>query len=222
MTSVADSPNPGEKKTSSGLKTWLLIVGGLFAGLFVGLVVISSAIGTPIIGGHQFHGTVIRAPEPANNFTFTDAAGQPVSLRDFRGKVVLLYFGYTFCPDVCPATMSEIKQAVEEIGSKADLVQVIMISVDPERDTPEQIQAYVNHFHESFIGLTGTEEEILGLTTQYGVFFEKHEGSAASGYLIDHTATVTVIDREGHLRLLYPFGTSSEDIADDLRYLVRH
>ncbi|KAA3663635.1 MAG: SCO family protein [Chloroflexi bacterium] len=222
MTSVADSPNSDEKKPTSGLKTWLLIVGGLFAGLFVGLVVISSAIGTPIIGGHQFHGTVIRAPEPANNFTFTGADGQPVSLRDFRGKVVLLYFGYTYCPDVCPATMVELKQAVEEIGNKADRVQVILISVDPERDTPEQLQAYANHFHESFLGLTGTEEEILGLTTQYGVFFEKHEGSVDSGYLIDHTATVTVIDRDGHLRLLYPFDTPSEGIADDLRYLVRH
>lgn len=222
MTSVADSPNSGEKKPSSGFKTGLLILGVLFVAFFVGLVVISSAIGTPIIGGHQFHGTVIRAPEPANNFTFTGADGQPVRLRDFRGKVVLLYFGYTYCPDVCPATMVELKQAVEEIGNKADRVQVIMISVDPERDSPQQLQEYVNHFHDSFIGLTGTEEEILGLTTQYGVFFEKHEGTADSGYLIDHTATVTVIDRDGHLRVLYPFDTPSEDIADDLRYLVRH
>jgi len=145
-----------------------------------------------------------------------------VSLNDFRGKVVLLYFGYTYCPDVCPATLVELKQAVAEIGNKADRVQVIMISVDPERDTPAQLQEYVNHFHESFIGLTGTEEEILGITTQYGVFYEKHEGTANSGYLIDHTATVTVIDREGHLRLLYSFNTPSEDIAEDLRYLVRH
>jgi protein SCO1/2 len=222
MTSVADSPNSGEKKPTSGLKMMFMIVAVLVVGFFIGLVVISSAIGTPIIGGHQFHGTVLRAPEPANNFTFNDANGQPVSLHDFRGKVVLLYFGYTYCPDVCPATLVELKQAVEQIGSKADRVQVIMISVDPERDSPELLQEYVNHFHESFIGLTGTEEEILGLTTQYGVFFEKHEGSAASGYLIDHTATVTVVDREGHLRLLYPFDTPSEDIADDLEYLVRH
>ena len=199
-----------------------MIVAVLVVGFFIGLVVISSAIGTPIIGGHQFHGTVLRAPEPASNFTFNDANGAPVSLHDFRGKVVMLYFGYTYCPDVCPATLVELKQAVEQIGNKADRVQVIMISVDPERDTPEKIQEYVSYFHESFIGLTGTEEEILGLTTQYGVFFEKHEGSAASGYLIDHTATVTVIDRDGHLRLLYAFDTASEDIADDLEYLVRH
>ncbi len=222
MTPIADSPDSGEPKPTSGLKTWLLIVGALFIGLFGGLIVISSAIGQPIIGGPNFHGTVIRAPEPANNFTLTGADGQPVSLKDFRGKVVLLYFGYSYCPDVCPATLAELKQAIEEIGNKADDVQVIMVSVDPERDTPEKIQEYVNYFHESFIGLTGTEEEILGITTQYGVFYEKHEGSANSGYLIDHTATVTVIDREGHLRLLYSFNTPSEDIAEDLRYLVRH
>lgn len=222
MTSVSNSSNPGESKSTSALKTWFLILGGLFVGLFVGLVAISSAMGQPIIGGPKLHGTVIRAPEPANNFTLTGANGQPVSLKDFRGKVVLLYFGYTYCPDVCPATMVELKQAVEDIGNKADRVQVILISVDPERDTPEQLQSYVAHFHDSFIGLTGTEDEILGITTQYGVFYEKHEGTADSGYLIDHTATVTVIDREGHLRLLYPFDTPSADIAEDLRYLVRH
>lgn len=222
MTSVVEPSESKDRKPGSSIRTWLLILLGLAGGLFVGVVGITWLIGEPIIGGPNFHGTVIRSPEPAANFTLLNVDSEEVSLKDFRGQVVLLYFGYTYCPDVCPATMTELKQAVEEIGNRAKDVQVIMISVDPERDSPEQLQNYVSHFHDSFIGLSGTEEEILGITTQYGVFYEKHEGTVASGYLIDHTATVIVIDREGKLRLVYPFNTQSEDIASDLRYLVRH
>ena len=222
MTSVVEPSESKDRKPGSSIRTWLLILLGLAGGLFVGVVGITWLIGEPIIGGPNFHGTVIRSPEPAANFTLLNVDSEEVSLKDFRGRVVLLYFGYTYCPDVCPATMTELKQAVEEIGNRAKDVQVIMISVDPERDSPEQLQNYVSHFHDSFIGLSGTEEEILGITTQYGVFYEKHEGTVASGYLIDHTATVIVIDREGKLRLVYPFNTQSEDIASDLRYLVRH
>jgi protein SCO1/2 len=222
MDPVIETPTPELQESTSGtLKKWSLIISGIVVGLFLGLILVTWLIGEPIIGRPEFHGTEIRSPEPAANFNLIGANGTEVSLTDFKGKVVLLYFGYTFCPDVCPATMVELKQAVEALGNQGEKVQVIMISVDPLRDTPEKLQEYMTHFHDSFIGVTGTENEVLGVATQYGVFYEKHEGTEASGYLIDHTASVIVVDRDGHLRMVYGFDTPSEDIAADLRYLVR-
>ena len=96
-----------------------------------------------------------------------------------------------------------------------------MVSVDPERDTPEMLAEYVTHFHPSFIGVTGTPDEIAEVATLYGIFYEAHEGTAATGYLVDHTATVMVIDQDGHLKLVFPFGEPAENIAEDLAYLLR-
>lgn len=173
-------------------------------------------------GVAQFHGLLIQSPTPVSNFTLIGPDDAPVSLRDFRGKVVLLYFGYTFCPDVCPATLAELKVTMAELGKKAEEVQVLMVSVDPERDTAVALQHYVTHFHPSFIGLTGqTEDDILAVTTPLGIYYEKHAGTAATGYLIDHTATLTVIDKQGYLRLVYPFGVSGKDIAADLQIIIK-
>lgn len=195
---------------------WLLIGGiALILGLLVGWATIM-LIGRP----YTYHGTVIQSPDPARNFTLSGADGQEVSLDDFRGQAVLLYFGYTFCPDVCPATMVELGQATKILGDDAQKTQVIMISVDPDRDTPEKLAEYVTHFDPSFIGVTGSEDEVAEVATQFGIFYEKHEGTVATGYLIDHTASVVVIDPEGHLRLVYPFGTPAADIAADLSHLV--
>jgi protein SCO1/2 len=115
----------------------------------------------------------------------------------------------------------EIAGAMDILGKDASQVQTIMVSVDPERDTPEQLAEYVAHFDPNFLGVTGTPEEIAELATLYGIYYEKHEGSEASGYLIDHTATVMVIDQEGYLKLLLPFGTTAQDMADDLAYLLK-
>jgi len=199
-------------------RNWLLIIGGLAAGLLVGWLVITYFTGN--LGPPNFHGMVLQSPDTLTDFTLTSADGE-VSLSDLRGKVVLLYFGYTFCPDVCRATLVELKKAMNELGRDGEDVQVIMVSFDPERDTPEILKEYVQHFHPSFMGLTGTDEEISAITVPMGIFFEKHEGSAESGYLIDHTATVAVVDKDGYLRLIYAFDTPGEDIAEDLRYLVR-
>lgn len=206
-------------KEPKGRTKLFIASGGLLLGLVVGAIVLF-ATGVWHIGPPQFHGMILQSPQPIANFTLTDAHGNPVSLRDFRGKVVLLYFGYTYCPDVCPATLTELKQAMAQLGKRAGDVQTIMVSVDPERDTPQALQEYVSYFDPSFIGLTGTESEVLAAATPLGVFFEKSEGTAATGYLIDHTATVLVIDRKGYLRLVYPFGTSGEDMATDLRYII--
>ncbi len=167
---------------------------------------------------YRYHGSLIQVAEDAPDFTLQGVDG-PVSLHDFRGKIVLLYFGYSFCPDVCPTTMTDLAKAMELLGKQADHYQVIMISVDPERDTPEKIDAYVKHFDPRFIGLSGTPEEIAQAATLYGIFYEKEEGTAATGYLINHTASTTVLDKNGRLRLIFPFGTAPEDIASDLQHL---
>ncbi len=171
---------------------------------------------------HAFHGMVLQSPQPAPDFTLTGAGGQPVSLRDFRGKIVLLFFGYTFCPDVCPTTMRDLARAMEILGpKKAQRIQVIFVSVDPERDTPDHVAEYARTFNPNFIGLTGTPDEIAQVATMYGIYYKKREGTPATGYLVDHTATVTVINQEGYIKLIFPFGTSAEDIADDLAYMLR-
>ncbi len=207
--------------TRSRWPRFLLPVLALLGGLALGVALLLSGI-VPI-GPRQFHGTLIQSPTPLANFTLYGPDNAPVSLRDFRGKVVILYFGYTYCPDVCPATLAELKQMMAALGRQADQVQVLMISVDPERDTAVALQQYVTHFHPSFIGLTGqTEEDILAVTTPLGIYYEKHAGTASTGYLIDHTATLTVIDKKGYLRLIYPFGISGKDIAADLQYIINN
>jgi protein SCO1/2 len=184
-------------------------------------LIILLTIGLTACRPYQFHGTILQSNNEAAGFTLMSNNGQRVSLDDFRGKLAVLYFGYTFCPDVCPATLVELAGAMDIMGEDAKDVQVIMISVDPQRDTPEQLAEYVAHFDPNFLGVTGTEDEIAELATLYGVFYEKHEGTVATGYLIDHTATVMVVDEDGYLKLLLPFGITAQEIADDLTYLLK-
>lgn len=195
---------------------WIFILG-----LFLGLALVI-LWGIPRLKPYSFHGTLLQSPSEARDFTMTSHTGHPVSLSDFRGKLVLLYFGYTFCPDVCPATLAEVAGAMDIMGEDAADVQFIMISVDPQRDTSSKLAEYVAHFDPSFLGVTGTPEKIAEVATLYGIFYEVNEGSVATGYLIDHTATITVIDEDGHVKLILPFGTPAEDIAQDLDYLLKH
>jgi protein SCO1/2 len=193
---------------------WLFIIGLVVGVALVGFVVL------PMLQPYTFHGTVLQSSQPAPNFEL-DAAQGKVRLQDLQGDLVMLYFGYTFCPDVCPATLGELANALDILGSDAKNVQVIMISVDPERDTPEILAEYVEHFHFSFMGVTGTPEQIAQVAALYGIFYEAHEGTAATGYLVDHTASVMVIDQDGHLKLVFPFGTAAEEIAEDLEHLLK-
>lgn len=168
-----------------------------------------------------YNGQLLESPDPSHDFTLTSQTGERVSLGDLRGKVALLYFGYTYCPDACPMTLTELKKVPAALGDDADEVQVVMISVDPERDTPEVLREYLAHFDPSFMGLTGTPEEVLAAAAPYGIYFEKQEGSPATGYLVDHTTSVLAIDKEGYLRLIYSFDTPGEDIAADMKHLAR-
>jgi len=170
---------------------------------------------------HVWHGFAMQPPKPAADFTLTAHTGKRVSLHDFRGKLVLLYFGYTFCPGICPTTLANVAQVLHQFGTKAKQVQLLMISLDPERDTPEKLAAYVPYFHPSFIGLTGSVEEIAAIAPLFGIYYEKQASTDASSYWVDHSATLMVIDQHGIMQLLIPFGTAVQDMATDLAFLLR-
>jgi protein SCO1/2 len=168
---------------------------------------------------HIFGGAVIQSTQKAPRLELTSADG-PVRITDFEGKVVVVYFGYTFCPDVCPATLSKLADSVDLLGDKADDVQIIMVSVDPARDTPELLEEYVQYFHPGFIGVTGDEATVNRVATLYGVVYEQATGTEATGYTIDHTSTVILVDRDGYLKLVLPFEGSAEQIAADIDYFL--
>jgi protein SCO1/2 len=163
--------------------------------------------------------TALAPPMRAADFVLESASGS-VSLQDLRGKVLVLFFGYTFCPDICPTTMQRLDRTTELLGSDADAVQVVMITVDPERDTPERMRQYVSQFNASFVGLSGQEEAVLAVATDYGIFHARVEREDGGPYTVDHTASVLVLNADGELVLLWPHGMAAEAMAVDLRTLM--
>lgn len=173
----------------------------------------------------QPRGTTYGEPfPPATDFALTRANGDAFQLSAHRGNLVLLFFGYTSCPDVCPTTLAELNLALEELKPEdAEQIKVVFVTVDPARDTPERIQEYVDHFNANFVGLSGTESELAQVWNGYGIFRQVAEGSSASaaGYLVDHTARVTLIDRGGNLRISFPYDAPVEDIVHDLKLMLK-
>jgi len=178
-----------------------------------------------IAGG--FYWRSMRHPSPnsagtpqGGDFTLQSADG-PRSLHDFRGKVVLLYFGYTFCPDICPTTLTLIGQALSSLSpAQQAKIQGIFVTVDPARDTARKMKAYVRYFYPGLIGLTGNPQEIAAVARRYGVVYRKHE-EKSGGYLIDHSAFIYLIGRHGTLRRTLPHGVPAATIAAALRQLLR-
>lgn len=175
----------------------------------------------PQFGPYVFHGQTIQSNQAAPSVELDGPNGSTVRLTDYEGKVVVLYFGYTFCPDVCPITLSKLDRALDILGDDAEDVQVIMVSVDPERDTPEVLEQYMAHFNPDFVGVTGDVDAIDRIATVYGVYYEAEEGSEATGYLVNHTATVMVVDKDGYLKLVLPFEGTAEEVAADLGFFLR-
>lgn len=182
-------------------------------------LILAACSAAPTPEPHQFAGGVLPTPEPAPNFTLMSADG-PVSLSDYEDQFVFLYFGYTFCPDVCPATLSDLAKVKESLGEDGEKMQVIMITVDPERDTPEKLAEYMDFFDTEFVGLSGSKEEIDAVGQPYGVYYEAHEGTAESGYLVDHSTRTYLIDDQGLVRLAYPYGVEAQAIQADMEYLL--
>jgi protein SCO1/2 len=174
------------------------------------------------LDGAEFKGGALDPPRPAPDFTLRAPDGSAFRLRAHRGKVVLLSFGYTFCPDVCPMTLSELARVRADLGEAGKQVRVAFITVDPERDTPKRLGEYTRYFDATFVGLTGTAEQLAGVQEAYGVTAEKRSVSGTTAaYLIDHSAFIYVIDAEGRLRLMFPFGTPIEDMVHDIQLLLR-
>lgn len=185
--------------------------------LLLGLLILVAACGPQT---HEFGGLTFDDPEAAPDFTLSAANDQSVSLSDFRGQYVFIYFGYTFCPDLCPDTLAKLARVRKQLGEQGEQMQVIMISVDPDRDTPDKLAEYVSHFDGSFVGLTGSDAEIDATGAAYGLFYQRHEGTAATGYLIDHTARTYLLDPDGRIIVAYPHEATDDAIEADMRWLL--
>jgi len=168
-----------------------------------------------------FNGVDITGASYARDFALTDAAGKRRTLAEFRGKLVVVFFGFAQCPDICPTTLADLAQVKKRLGSDGDRIQVVFVTVDPERDSPQVLASYVPAFDPSFIGLTGSSEEIAAAAREFKVFYQKVAGKTETSYTIDHTAGAYVFDREGRVRLFIRHGTGAEAIAADLQRLLR-
>lgn len=167
-----------------------------------------------------FHNTDITGVDYGKGFTLTDHTGKQRTLQDFRGKLVVMFFGYTQCPDVCPTTMSEMAAVMKELGPSAEDVQVLFVTVDPERDTQELLSHYVPAFDKRFIGLYGNAEQTAKVAKEFKVFYARQPGGDPGSYTVDHTAGSYVFDRQGQLRLFIRHNQGPAIIAHDLRQLL--
>lgn len=175
----------------------------------------------------NFHGRIYHRQAPP--FTLTNHDGEKLRLDRFRDKIVLIAWGYTNCPDICPLTLGMLNTVMEDLGERAEDVQVLYITVDPERDDEERLRSYVPYFNKSFIGLTGTREEIDALALEYGVTIVKHPPVYGRGrfdtwdrYLMTHTNTIYLVDKTGRLYLTYPHHThDTGGISRDIKKLLQ-
>lgn len=169
-----------------------------------------------------FRGTEL--PEtPIADFALQDQHGGTFKLSAQSGKVVLFFFGFTYCPDVCPMTLSTWKRVQDALGEEAKQVKFVYVTVDPERDTKEKLQSHLEIFSSDFIGLTGDEETLKSVYAAFGVYREKESiASSASGYLVNHTSRIFVVDQKGALRVLLDHAAPVEDVVNDVRLLLRN
>lgn len=165
-----------------------------------------------------FHASEVGARFAGADFKLTDYNGAPRTLRDFRGKVVVLFFGYMHCPDVCPTTMADLAQVMGKLGPDADRVQVLFVTVDPERDTQKLLAQYVPAFHPSFMGLYGDAQSTAEVVRAFNVMYQKQPTSA--GYNVDHSAGTFLIDTEGRVRLISPYAQRTDWLEQDIRLLL--
>ena len=172
------------------------------------------------VSAPSFKGIDITGADYARELSLTDPDGKRRSLAEFKGRAVVVFFGFTQCPDVCPTTMVELAAVKKQLGADGERVQGIFVTVDPERDTPELLKAYVDNFGAGFIALRGTPEETLAVAKHFKVFYAKVPGKTEGSYTIDHTAGSYVFDPQGRVRLFTRHGTGPEALAQDLKLLL--
>ena len=169
----------------------------------------------------EFKAVDITGADYAKDFQLTDQNGQVRSMKDFAGKVVVLFFGFTQCPDVCPTTMSELVEVRKALGADGERVQAVFVTVDPERDTPEVLKAYMANFDPSFVGLSGTPEQLAAMAKDYKVYFKKVDGKTPTSYTMDHSAASYIYDPKGNLRLYSRYGSGVPALVSDVQALLK-
>lgn len=190
---------------------------------YIAAVVLAAAVGYLVFAYVQGLGPGRQAetdlPAIGGSFTLVDQDGKTVTDRDLRGHLTLVYFGYTYCPDVCPTTLTDIADALDKLGPEGDGVVPLFITIDPARDTPEQLKMYVGHFSKRLIGLTGTEEQVAAAARAYRVYYAKvHEkGAAPDDYVMDHTSVIYLMGRDGKFLAHFTHDASPDDIAARIR-----
>ncbi|MGZ8155289.1 MAG: SCO family protein [Burkholderiales bacterium] len=167
----------------------------------------------------RFQLTDVTGADFGKSLALTDHNGQRRTLADFKGKVVVLFFGFTHCPDVCPTTMLELAKVAQDLGPEAARLQVLFVSVDPERDTAEVLRQYVPSFHPGFLGLSGTHEELTRVAKEFKIFFQK-QPQQSGAYTVDHSAGTYVLDPQGRLRLFAQYGAGAPAFLHDIRVLL--
>jgi len=169
----------------------------------------------------SFNAVDITGADYAKDFSLKDANGATRTLADFKGKVVVLFFGYAQCPDVCPTTMTEMAQVKQQLGADGDKLQVVFITVDPERDTPDVMKAYMGAFDPAFVALIPTPEQLAAVAKDFKVYFKKVDGKTPTSYSMDHSAASYVYDPQGRLRLYARYGTGVAPMVADVKTLLQ-
>ncbi len=169
----------------------------------------------------SFRSIDITGADYARDFQLTDHNGQQRRMADFRGKAVVVFFGFTQCPDVCPTAMADLVQVKAALGSDGEKLQALFITLDPERDTPEVLKAYTTHFDPTFLSLRPTPEQLPELTRHFKIFYKKNQGPTPSSYTLDHSAGSYVFDPQGRVRLYTRQGMGAAALTEDLRLLLK-
>ena len=168
----------------------------------------------------SFRGADITGADYAKTLSMPDMNGQPRTLGDFKGKVTVVFFGYTQCPDVCPTTMAELAQVKKALGADGDKLQAVFVSIDPERDTPEILKSYMASFDPNFVALRGTLAQTQATAKEFKVYFAKVPGKAEGSYTMDHSAGAFVFDAKGNVRLFERYGAGAEALTADVKALI--
>lgn len=189
----------------------------LLAGIVLGAALLVA--GFMLFNKPGLHGTVLTPPKAMDDVALVGGNG-PASLSSLKGKVVVLFFGYTNCPDECPTTLAKLKTVVDALGSSGSQVQVVMVTVDPERDSPVKVTSYVHEFHPSFIGLTGSSDQIAAAAKEFGIAYQKTNIKSDTVYSMEHTLAEFVFDKKGQLRTVWPYEIVTGDALSDLSVLV--
>ena len=169
----------------------------------------------------QFKSIDLTGADYAQGFSLTDHNGQLRTLKDFAGKIVVVFFGFTQCPDVCPTSMAELTQVKQLLGPDGDKLQAVFITVDPERDTPALLKAYMANFDPTFLALRPTPEQLPQVAKDFKVYYKKVEGRTGGSYSMDHSAGSYIFDGNGHIRLYKRYGAGAEVLASDIRLLLK-